>query len=48
MSLPDRGVTWAGWGHYVPDRRVPNAEIEAEMGLDPGWIFRRTGIKARH
>lgn len=48
MSLPDRGVIWAGWGHYVPDRRVPSAEIETEMGLDPGWILRRTGIKARH
>jgi len=48
MSLPDRGVTWAGWGHCVPDRRVTSAEIEAEMGLDPGWIHRRTGITARH
>jgi len=48
MPSPDRGVVWAGWGHHVPDRRVPNAEIEAEMGLDPGWIQRRTGIAARH
>ena len=47
MPLPDRGVVWAGWGHHVPDRRVPNAEIEAEMGLEPGWIQRRTGIAAR-
>jgi 3-oxoacyl-[acyl-carrier-protein] synthase-3 len=46
-SAVDRGVLWAGWGHHVPERIVPNAEIEADMGLDPGWIQRRTGIVAR-
>jgi 3-oxoacyl-[acyl-carrier-protein] synthase III len=37
----------AGFGHYVPARRVENAEIEARLGLDAGWIERRTGIRAR-
>jgi 3-oxoacyl-[acyl-carrier-protein] synthase-3 len=37
----------AGLGHYVPQRRVENAEIEARLGLEPGWIERRTGIRAR-
>jgi 3-oxoacyl-[acyl-carrier-protein] synthase III len=37
----------AGFGHYVPDRRVENAEIEARFGLASGWIERRTGIRAR-
>src|SRR5260221_4317558 len=37
----------AGLGHYVPQRRVENAEIETRLGLEPGWIERRTGIKAR-
>lgn len=37
----------AGFGHYVPDRRVENAEIEARLGLESGWIERRTGIRAR-
>jgi 3-oxoacyl-[acyl-carrier-protein] synthase III len=37
----------AGLGHYVPERRVENAEIEARLGLEPGWIERRTGIRAR-
>lgn len=37
----------AGVGHYVPDRRVENSEIEAQLGLDAGWIERRTGIRAR-
>lgn len=36
-----------GFGHYVPQRRVENVEIETRLGLEPGWIERRTGIKAR-
>ncbi|MGV1759645.1 beta-ketoacyl-ACP synthase III [Rhizobium sp. A22-96] len=38
----------AGLGHYVPKRRIDNAEIEARLGLAEGWIERRTGIRARH
>ena len=41
------GVEIIGLGHYAPERRVPNAEIESRLGLDPGWIFKRTGIEAR-
>ncbi|ATU95654.1 beta-ketoacyl-ACP synthase III [Phyllobacterium zundukense] len=37
----------AGFGHYAPERRVDNAEIENQLGLDPGWIERRTGIRSR-
>jgi len=37
----------AGLGHYVPERRVENAEIEERLGLESGWIERRTGIRAR-
>jgi 3-oxoacyl-[acyl-carrier-protein] synthase III len=37
----------AGLGHYAPQRRVPNAEIETRLGLDPGWIERRSGIRER-
>jgi 3-oxoacyl-[acyl-carrier-protein] synthase-3 len=37
----------AGLGHAVPQRRVENAEIEQRLGLEPGWIERRTGIRAR-
>jgi 3-oxoacyl-[acyl-carrier-protein] synthase-3 len=37
----------AGLGHYVPERRVENAEIEMRLGLEAGWIERRTGIRAR-
>jgi 3-oxoacyl-[acyl-carrier-protein] synthase III len=48
MLFAERGTTWAGWGHYVPERCVPNAEIEAALGLGPGWIESRTGIRTRH
>ena len=42
------GVEIIGLGHYAPAHRVPNAEIEARLGLGEGWIKRRTGIEARH
>jgi len=41
------GSTMLGLGHYVPERRVANAEIEQRLGLEPGWILRRTGIEER-
>jgi len=34
-------------GHYAPERRVTNSEIEERLGLPPGWIERRTGIRER-
>ncbi|HXV30202.1 MAG TPA: 3-oxoacyl-ACP synthase, partial [Sinorhizobium sp.] len=43
-----RSSRLAGFGHAVPPRRVENAEIETKLGLEPGWIERRTGIRARH
>lgn len=43
-----RSSCLAGFGHSVPARRVENAEIEKTLGLGPGWIERRTGIRSRH
>lgn len=37
-----------GFGHAVPARCVANFEIEAQLGLEAGWIERRTGIRTRH
>ncbi len=37
----------SAFGRYAPDRVVRNAEIEARLGLEEGWIERRTGIRAR-
>ncbi|CCB67649.1 MULTISPECIES: beta-ketoacyl-ACP synthase III [unclassified Hyphomicrobium] len=41
------GVAIVGHGHYAPERVVPNRQIEARLGLEAGWIKRRTGIDAR-
>jgi 3-oxoacyl-[acyl-carrier-protein] synthase-3 len=41
------GSTILGYGHYAPQRQVANAEIEMRLGLEPGWILRRTGIEER-
>ena len=41
------GSTIYALGHYAPERRVTNSEIEARLGLDAGWIERRTGIVER-
>lgn len=43
-----RGVRIAALGHYAPPTRVANDVIEARLGLESGWIERRTGIHARH
>ncbi|MFD1330093.1 beta-ketoacyl-ACP synthase III [Mycoplana ramosa] len=43
-----RSSCLAGLGHAVPSRRVENAEIEERLGLEPGWIERRTGIRGRY
>ncbi|MBD8554324.1 beta-ketoacyl-ACP synthase III [Rhizobium sp. CFBP 8762] len=41
------GTTLSGFGHYVPDMVVTNAELETRLGLSAGWIERRTGVIAR-
>ena len=42
-----RSSRLAGFGHAVPGRRVENREIEERLGLESGWIERRTGIRTR-
>jgi len=41
------GSTLLALGHYAPERRVTNAEIEARLGVETGWSERRTGIRER-
>lgn len=41
------GSELIGFGHYVPDNIIKNAEIEARFGLSEGWIEQRSGIKER-
>ena len=37
-----------GVGSYLPERRVTNAELAAQVDTSDEWITQRTGIKARH
>ncbi|MFK3777683.1 beta-ketoacyl-ACP synthase III [Agrobacterium sp. NPDC089420] len=46
--MQTRSSRMAGFGHAVPARCVNNAEIEANLGLETGWIERRTGIRTRY
>ncbi|MBW9113370.1 beta-ketoacyl-ACP synthase III [Rhizobium cauense] len=43
-----RSARIAGFGHSVPGRCVENHEIEQSLGLEAGWIERRTGIRTRY
>jgi 3-oxoacyl-[acyl-carrier-protein] synthase-3 len=38
----------AGIGKYLPERRVASEDLEAQMGLEPGWILRTSGVAYRH
>ena len=37
-----------GWGHYLPERVVPNSEFEASLDTTDEWIRGRSGIECRH
>ncbi len=37
-----------GVGHYLPDRVVPNAELESLVDTSDEWIRARSGIERRH
>ncbi|MQY08788.1 3-oxoacyl-ACP synthase III family protein [Actinomadura macrotermitis] len=47
---PPARLPWGirGTGSYLPDRRVASDELSRSLGLDPGWIEERTGIRHRH
>jgi len=42
------GTAVASVGVAVPETIVGSGEIEARLGLESGWIERRTGIRSRH
>ena len=37
-----------GVGHYLPERVVPNAELETLVETSDDWIKTRSGIERRH
>jgi 3-oxoacyl-[acyl-carrier-protein] synthase-3 len=44
----ERYAAITGWGHYVPERVLTNADFEAMVQTNDEWIVSRTGIKERH
>src|SRR5262245_45572347 len=38
---------FVGVGAALPERSVANAELEARLGVAPGWIESRTGVRER-
>lgn len=50
MSNGETGGPYAaitGWGHYVPERVLTNADLERLVETNDEWITARTGIKER-
>lgn len=45
MSRPVRIVST---GKYLPPNPVTGADLEARMGLEPGWVERRSGVAVRY
>jgi 3-oxoacyl-[acyl-carrier-protein] synthase-3 len=43
----ERYAKIAGWGKYVPERILTNAELETMVDTNDEWITARTGIKER-
>ena len=41
------GVEIKGWGHFIPEHRVSNAELAARFATTEEWILTRTGIEER-
>ena len=37
-----------GVGHYLPERLVPNSELESLVETSDEWIRSRSGIERRH
>ncbi|CAM5275224.1 3-oxoacyl-[acyl-carrier-protein] synthase 3 [Streptomyces spiroverticillatus] len=48
MTAPHTAWGILGLGVHVPERRVSNADIAEQYGVEPAWIERMTGITHRH
>jgi len=46
-DAPRMGVRIAGVGHYVPEKKLTNADLEKMLDTSDEWITQRTGIKER-
>jgi 3-oxoacyl-[acyl-carrier-protein] synthase-3 len=41
------GAAVTGWGSALPVTELTNEELASRLGLPDGWIYERTGIRAR-
>jgi len=46
--MEQRYANIIGWGKYVPERVVTNADFEKTLDTTDEWIVKRTGIRQRH
>lgn len=46
--MSDRSAQIIGWGTYVPERILSNADLEKMVDTSDDWITSRSGIKERH
>lgn len=42
------GVQIAGYGYYLPEHVITNADLSAMVDTSDEWILARTGIRSRH
>jgi 3-oxoacyl-[acyl-carrier-protein] synthase-3 len=47
LGAPPRSVRVSGWGSYVPERVLSNADLERIVDTSDEWIRTRTGIRER-
>ena len=47
IRRPPRSVRITGWGSYVPERVLSNADLERIVDTSDEWIRTRTGIRER-
>jgi 3-oxoacyl-[acyl-carrier-protein] synthase III len=47
VTSPPRSVRITGWGSYVPERVLTNADLERMVDTSDEWIRTRTGIRER-
>ena len=43
-----RQVKILSTGKYLPKKQVTAAEIDARLGLNPGWVEKKSGVLVRH
>lgn len=46
--MPKRYGNIVGWGKYVPEKILTNADLEKMVDTNDEWIVQRTGIRERH